>query len=168
MTTTANSGEAVIIDRAKQLKQWLTLLVIGLAVLMLLEFAGAAGLTKPGSAETKLEQFGLQLLFAAPALLHLCALWSVLSALAAIGRGDLFAPTVAKALSCIGMLLMAGAAVSVFLLPLLHKFAAGSHPRLIELDVTNIVLGGLGLSLVLLAKLFANADAMRRELNEIF
>lgn len=143
---------------ARRLKHWCTGLVVLLLAVLVLEMATRANERR----------IGLDLLSAIPAVLDLAALWTVRQTLAAVARGALFTPALSRLLRQVGFLLLLAAAATVLLAPLLHRLAAAEHPRLIEYDVANLVLGAIGIALMFLARLFERAVDLQRELDEIF
>ena len=103
----------------------------------------------------------------APGLGYLWALWAVQRALADLGAGRLFHPTVARAMRHIGIGVLAGSLFSVFAITNLSRWISGGEGGYLYFDLSGIVLGVVGAALVLLARLVDQARALQAELEEI-
>lgn len=161
---------------AARLRRWCTALCLFLMAVIVLEIAARAGafsdtgvsdVGRHGEA-VGFHRLGLDLLFAVPALLQLAALWSVRQSLSGVSAGGLFTPTLSRMLRQVGLLLLLAALCTLVLAPWLHSLASERFPRMVEFDVANLVLGALGLVLMFLARLFARAVDLQRELDDIF
>lgn len=168
MSETEMPEASVIALRARRLKRWLTILIVAVALMLPLEALGSARASGSVGFADMASVFARQLLVAVPAVVYLVALWSIRRALASISIGAPFAPAVAQALGRVGWLLLLGSLLAIFVMPNIYRLLDGGYPRLIEFDITNIVIGGLGISLTLFSKLFESAGAMQRELEDIF
>lgn len=160
---------------AARLRGWCTALCLFLLTAIVLEIVvRGGGSAAPGwqgggaVGEDLQKRLGLDLLFAVPALLQLAALWSVRQSLSGVAAGALFTPTLGRMLHQVGLLLSLAALCTLVLAPWLHALAAERFPRLIEFDVANLVMGALGLTFMFLARLFARAVDLQRELDAIF
>ena len=161
---------------AASLRRWCTTICFALLAIVVLEMAARAGAFRPTSMagvseaaeEASYHRLGLDLLFTVPVLLQILALWSVRRGLADVASGAMFTPTLSRLLRQVGLLLFLSALCTLVLAPWLHALAADRYPRMIEFDVTNLVLGSLGLTLTFLARLFERAVDLQRELDDIF
>jgi hypothetical protein len=66
-----------------------------------------------------------------------------------------------------GLWLIGGAALTLAMPPL-HRLLGQAYARLIDFDVATLVIGGIGLGLVFLARLIDRARLVEAELEEIF
>lgn len=157
-------------DTAARLRTLLTMLVIMLALVLAAERAAYAGLFRshgvaPGELAIALL---FQLVLAAPAALYLAALWQLRQAAAAAARGTTFGPAVVHSLRRVGYCLIVGAALALLGMPLLHRITGAERTRLIDYDVATLIIAGIGLGLVFLARLVRRAAAVEAELEQIF
>jgi hypothetical protein len=153
---------------ATRMRQFMTGLILFLAIVLAAERAGYAGLWSGApSAETP-SALLIQLLLAAPALIYLAALWQLRRAVAAVAVGAPFDAVVARALRLVGLLLMVGALAGLFVMPSAHRLLGQPYPRLLDLDLASLIIAGIGLGLAFLASLVERAGAVQRELDEIF
>jgi hypothetical protein len=145
-------------------------LAAALWLLLLLERFGAAGLhiVQHGADSDSLRALAVQGVAAIPEAIFLFALDGVRRALAEFARGQLYAPTIAWMLDRVGVLLAAGAFIGIFLVPALQRALGAGPGYWIGFDVSALVLGALGLSLTVIARVFGNAAALKAELDEIF
>lgn len=102
-----------------------------------------------------------------PMLFYLWAIWDCRRAISSIGKGEMFGTVVPRLLARVGLALFLGGIVNVFGAPLLVWLALG-RGSLAYYDVAAITLGVVGLTLMLVAQLLAQAASMRRELDEMF
>ncbi len=149
--------------RRSRLLRTLTTIVFSVLVLaLMLELAGVARSPHPVPAA------GYMLIYRAPMLFYLLAIWTVRLAFGSIARGALFDMVVPVLLTRLGLCLLLGATTNVLISPsLLRLFYGPSHGALANFDPAAITLGVIGLMLVLVARLLAQAAAMRTELDEI-
>ncbi len=98
---------------------------------------------------------------------YLCALWDLSNVFKRMGRGDAFGPTMVRAMKSTGLCLMMGAAAAVVLAPSFAKWLgdnlrgfSGLH---FNLDIENVTIGLIGLTLSLLAR---RAVALKAELEQ--
>lgn len=103
-----------------------------------------------------------------PALGYLWALWAVQRALADLAAGRLFHATVARAMRQIGIGVLVGALLNVFVVASLIRMIVGGHGSYLNFDLSGIVLGVVGAALIVLARLVDQARALQAELDEIF
>ena len=103
-----------------------------------------------------------------PALGYLWALWSVQRALADLARGRTFHPTVARAMRHIGVGVLLGALLEVFVVINLVRWVLDARGSYLYFDLSAIVLGVVGAALFLLARLVDQARAVQAELDEMF
>lgn len=151
--------------RARRLRIWSTILILFLSAVMVLEIAARAGAFGMQDSPTVL---GLDLLFAVPVIFYLAGLWRIRQAFDAIAGGALFSDAVARAMRDLGMLLTAGAGTALLVTPYLHRLAAHAYPRIVEYDAATLVIGAIGIALTFIARLFAQAVELQREMDDIF
>lgn len=152
---------------ALRLRPWLTTMCLILALALVTERAGYAGLYS-GPSEGLAGRLLVQLLLALPAVLYLAALWQLRRAVAAVAAGSPFGPAIVSALRRSGALLVGGATATLFIQPSLHRLLDQAWPRLIDFDVATLVLAGIGVALVFLARLVERAAGVEAELDAIF
>lgn len=94
---------------------------------------------------------------------YLCALWELGNVFARMGRGDAFGPAMVRGLQSTGLCLMMGASAAVVLVPSFAKWMgdnlrgfSGLH---FNLDIENVTIGLIGLTLHLLARRGAGVKA---------
>lgn len=153
-----------------RLRRLVTILSVALWMLLLLERFGwmAILVGKGGVGQEIARRIGYQFIAAGPEVMYLLALWWIRQSLAAFARGDLYAPIVPRMLRRVGMLLAIGAFLNVFVVPAAHR-ALGMGPGYwIAFDVTGLVLGGIGLSLAIVARALDRAGELKAELDEMF
>jgi hypothetical protein len=164
---TANAQVRDIRERSARLRRFLTVLALALTGMFVLERFGLVGLQLASGGDAW-RRLALQAVTVLPEVFWLCALWWVRQALAAIARGDIFAPTIARMLERVGATLAAGALAGTFVVPPLQR-ALGADPGYwIAFDVAGVVLGALGLSLTVIAHVLRRAAAVQAELDEMF
>lgn len=145
-----------------------TLLVF--LVLALLLGSGATGsvwLAHGGSAGDPAQLRLLLLVGALPGLGYLWALWALQRGLADVASGRLFEETVATAMRRMGAGVLAGAVMNVALVVNLSRWIAGGRGSYLYFDLSGIVLGVVGVSLVLLAHVVDEARSNQAELDGI-
>jgi dipeptide/tripeptide permease len=165
-----NTDIAGIRSRSAVFCRMLAALTAMLWVLLVLERFGATGLrvVQHGADPASVRALAAHAIAAIPDMVYLLALGGVRRALSEFARGELYAPTVARMLDRVGVLLAAGAFIGMFLVPGLQR-ALGEGPGYwIGFDVSALVLGALGLSLTVIARVFGQAAALKAELDEIF
>lgn len=98
---------------------------------------------------------------------YLCALWELSNVFARMGRGDAFGPNMARGLKSTGRCLIMGAAAALVLAPSFAKWLgdnlrgfSGLH---FNLDVENLTIGLIGLTLYMLAR---RGVALKAELEQ--
>ena len=102
-----------------------------------------------------------------PALGYLWALWAVQRALADLAGGRMFHATVARAMRHMGIGVLVGSLLNVFMVTNLIRMIVGGHGSYLYFDLSGIVLGVVGAALILLARVVDMARAMQDELDEI-
>ena len=100
-----------------------------------------------------------------PMLFYAYALWSIRGALSDYARGGSLSARASRSMQAVGISLFLGGISTVFGVPLIIRamHAQGSYAAF---DVAAITLGAVGLSLVVIGRLLADAEAARRELEE--
>jgi len=161
---------AGIQERSTRLRKLVTVLSVSLWILLVLERFSAVTIqlfAHAFSAES-LRRLALEFVIACPEVFYLLALWWIRQALAAFAQGKLFAPTIIRMLHRVGVMLAIGAFLNVFLLPAIER-ALGLGPGYwVAFDVSGLVLGVIGLTLNVIARVFQLSADMQAELNEIF
>ena len=156
--------------RSVRLRRLVTTLCVGLWGLLILERFGwaAAAIAKGGVDQAFVHRMGYEIVAAAPEVMYLLSLWWIRQALAAFANGDLYAPVVSRMLRRVGAMLAVGAFLNVFVVPAVER-ALGMGPGYwIAFDVTGFVLGAIGLSLAVVARVLDRAREIKTELDEIF
>ena len=97
---------------------------------------------------------------------YLWAIWSARRAVLLIGRGEALHAVLSRLLARIGAALFLGGLAAVFGAPLL-LMALRRGGALAFYDVAAITVGVVGVTLMIVARLIAEAEAMRAELDEI-
>jgi hypothetical protein len=133
---------------------------------LIAERLGYAGAYRPG--QFNLREFAVQLALSLPAFMNLAALWFLRSAVASAAAGEPFGRLVVSAFRRVGALLAASALTALLIAPLLARLAGEQMPRLIDADISTLVLGTLGLGLLFVGTLIDRAGAAQRELEEFF
>lgn len=103
-------------------------------------------------------------IFYPPILLYMGAIWSLRAALKALAGGATFDAIVPRLMAQSGAALFAGATFSVFAVPLL-TYVRDGRPYFQTFDGSAVTLGIVGAMLVPVARLLAEARAMREELD---
>lgn len=100
-----------------------------------------------------------------PVLFYVWALWSVRGALAAYAAGGSLAAHAGRSIQAVGVSLFLGGLCNVFAVPLILRSMRGEG-SFAYFDVSAMTLGAVGLALVIIGRLLADAEAARRELDE--
>lgn len=100
-----------------------------------------------------------------PVPFYLWAIWTARRAVLLIGSGGALRDVLSAMLGRIGVALLAGGLVRVFVVPWMTSvyLGAGAYAAF---DPAAITVGVVGLTLVIVARLVAEAEAMRAELDE--
>lgn len=151
---------------AARLRALLTAATLALVVILISERLGYAGAYAPGGLDAA--QLPKQFLLSLPALMNLAALWCLRGAVAAAADGEPFGRVVVSAFRRVGALLAASAATALLIVPALARLLGPAPERLIEADISTLVLGAIGLAMMFVGKLIARAGAAQRELEAFF
>lgn len=151
---------------ARRLARWLGLILAVALAALLAERLGYAGLYTEGATPAVARATGLQLMLGAPGVAYLTGLWMLRRAVEGVARGDGFGRSVTGGLRGLGIALILGALLSMFVVPLAHWATAQPRLRSIDLDIATFVIGAIGLALLLVARLLEHADRIRGELAE--
>ena len=151
---------------AARLRALLTGATLALLAILVAERLGYAGAYRPGGVD--LAELPAQFVLSLPALMNLAALWSLRGAAAAAAGGQPFGRLAASAFRRVGALLAAGAATALLIVPALARLTGQSSERLIDADISTLVLGAIGLGMLFVGKLVARAGAAERELEAFF
>ena len=110
---------------------------------------------------------GLYLMLATflPLPFYLWAIWTARSAILLIGAGGNLHSVLASMLNRIGAALFAGGVVRVFIVPWGIRLATGQGSYAV-FDPAAITVGVVGVTLMIVARLVADAGEMRAELDE--
>ena len=164
------AASADIRERSARLRRFVTGMLVVLWALLLLERFGAVmvELFRQGAGGASLHRLAYQLVVACPEVFYLLALWWIRQALAAFARGELYAPTITRMLDRVGVMLVAGALVNVFMVPAAARLLGFSPGYWIAFDVSGLVLAATGLSLTIIARVLRSASGLQAELDEIF
>ena len=140
---------------------------VGLALLYLVGAVGLPWVASGGEAPEGVRRFLLVTTFALPASGYLWALWALQRTLADLSAGRLFHATVAHGLRQMGVGVLGGALANVFLVTNVARWITGGHGSYLYFDLSGIVLGVVGASLVLIAHVVDAARAAQDELDGI-
>ena len=134
-----------------------------LIVFLLLLFAFAIGMWAVSFGDR--EGLNLLLMNFLPIPFYLWAIWCARRAILLIGSGGAFRTVLSSMLQRIGWALLAGGLVRTFAVPWgLHLVRGiGSYATF---DPAAITVGVIGLTLIIVARLVADAEAIRAELDE--
>lgn len=153
-----------------RLARLVTILSVILWLLLLLERFGwtAIVIAKDGVGREFIRRIGYEVVAACPEATYLLSLWWIRQALAAFAHGDLYSPIVPRMLRRVGTMLALGAFLNVFVVPALDRIMGLGPGYWIAFDVTGLVLGAIGLSLAIVARVLDRARDVKAELDEIF
>lgn len=144
----------------------LTVTTVSLLSILVLERLAYAGAFRSSSVTARV--VAAQLALSAPSLINLAAVWQLRRAVNEIARGELFGLTVVRAFKRVGLLLAVGAACSILLMPAFARALGYATQRLIDADLSTLILGALGLALMFVGGLVERAASTKRELEEFF
>lgn len=152
------------------MRRFVTVLFAISAMLVLGERFSAATIRafSSGFAEDALRGLACQAAAAVPEILFVLGLWWVREALAAFARGELFTLPMTRMLDRVGVVLAAGSAVRIFLVPGACNLLGFPAGHWIAFDAASLVLGAIGLALKAIAGVLRHASAIQSELDEIF
>ena len=100
-----------------------------------------------------------------PMPFYLWAIWTARRAVLLIDKGDALSSVMSRMLARIGIALFVGGLMRVFGVSLVLHFISGSR-TIGYYDPAAITVGVIGLTLVIVARLVAEAEATRAELDE--
>ncbi|GAA0704601.1 DUF2975 domain-containing protein [Dokdonella soli] len=165
-----DESTANIRHRSARLRRFVTCLSVVLSVMLVLEHFSqlAIELSMHGFGGTQLRRLAYQFATACPEVFYLLSLWWIRQTLAAFARGELYASTITRMLDRVGAMLAAGALIGVFLLPSVAYMLGFGQGYWVAFDVSGLVLGAIGLSLNIIAKVLGRASELQAELDEIF
>ena len=151
---------------AARLRLLLTIASLALLLILVLERLGYAGAYRRGGLD--LLQLPAQLVLSLPALMDLGALWCLRGAAASAADGHPFGRVTSTAFRRVGALLTASALTGLFLVPVLAPLFDGQPERLIDADISTVVLGVIGIGMIFVGSLIDRAGAAERELEAFF
>jgi hypothetical protein len=163
---TTDLATASFRNSAARLRRILTFSTVFLALVLVAERLGYAGAYSAAGMDA--HNLLVQLTLSLPAILNLAALWSLRTAVAATARGEVFGSVVVTAFRRVGSLLAASSFAVMLVMPLLARLMGQTVQRLIDADISTLVLGTLGLGLLFVGSLIDRAGAAQRELEEFF
>jgi Protein of unknown function (DUF2975) len=147
-------------DELRKRSGWLARAIGGLAILLLI-VPTIVGIAVVSGRRHYVDLLVGQL----PVLFYAWALWSVRGALAAYAGGGTLTARAGKSIEAVGACLFLGGLCDVFAVPLLLRVLHGQGSYA-AFDMAAMTLGGVGLALVVIGRLLADAEAARRELDE--
>ncbi|MEO7813870.1 MAG: hypothetical protein ABIR87_00290 [Sphingomicrobium sp.] len=100
-----------------------------------------------------------------PTAFYLWAIWTARRAIVLIGRGGLLHSILSQMLMRVGAALLLGGLSRVFFMPWLTRVLSGAGPYAYY-DVSAITVGVVGVTLIIVSRVVADAGAMRAELDE--
>ena len=153
--------------QSASLRTAVTVLFVSLAALVVLERFGWIAVERAASPDV-MHRLGVELVAALPEVFYLLALWWIRSALSSCAAGEFYAPVVTRMLRRVGACLATGAVLNVAVVPSLDRLLGASPGYWIAFDVTGCVLGAIGLSLIILARVLDRARELQTELDAIF
>jgi hypothetical protein len=163
---------AKIQGSSARLRRLVGVLIVALWVLLVLERFGwaAPALIKGGSGlpPELPRRVWFELIASSPEVLFILSLTGIRQALGTFVGGDLYSLAVSRMLRRVGTMLAAGAFLKVFVVPALDRAIGLSPGYWIAFDVTGLVLGAIGLSLAIFARVLERAGELKAELDEIF
>lgn len=151
---------------AARLRTSLTAATLILLAILVAERLGYAGAFRREGLDTG--RLPAQLALSLPALLNLAALWCLRGAVGAAAEGEPFGRMVVIAFRRVGALLAASALTALLIVPQLARLFGSPLMRLIDADISTLVLGMIGLGMMFVGKLIARAGATERELKAFF
>ncbi|WP_306002432.1 DUF2975 domain-containing protein [Brevundimonas sp. C43] len=108
-----------------------------------------------------------QIIRAAPSICYLFGVWSIGRAMGQLQEGRLIQPTLASALRRVGLMLVIGGVLQVFVVTNLLRLIAESRGGYLYWDVGAMTLGMIGGALFLLGRVVDQADHVQAELDEM-
>lgn len=170
MEAVTSNNNPSIQTLSTRMRRFVTILWVVSLVLVVLERFSAATIKAfaTGFAGEALRALACQAVAAVPEGLFLLGLWWIREALAAFSRGELFAAPMTRMLDRVGVVLAAGAAVRIFLVPGACRLLGFDPGHLIAFDAASLVLGAIGLALKAIAGVLRQASTIQSELDEIF
>jgi len=153
--------------QSASLRTAVTVLFVSLAALVVLERFGWIAVERAASPDV-MHRLGVELAAALPEVFYLLALWWIRSALSSCASGEFYAPVLTRMLRRVGACVATGAVLNVAVVPSLDRLLGASPGYWIAFDVTGCVLGAIGLSLIILARVLDRARELQTELDAIF
>ena len=157
----------VIWRQSANLRTAITVLFVSLAALVVLERFGWIAVERAASPDV-MHRLGVELVAALPEVFYLLALWWIRSALSSCASGEFYAPVLTRMLRRVGACVAIGAVLNVAVVPSLDRLLGASPGYWIAFDVTGCVLGAIGLTLFILARVLDRARELQTELDAIF
>ncbi|WP_332657498.1 DUF2975 domain-containing protein [Brevundimonas sp.] len=107
------------------------------------------------------------LLYRAPTVFYLFAVWSIGRALGQVAKGRLIQPALSGALRRVGLSLGLGGVISVFVVTNLSRLIGATQGGYLHFDVAGMTLGMIGGALFLLGRVMDQAGRVQAELDEM-
>ncbi len=163
------STQLMIRNSSERLARLIGILAVILCVLLLLERFGWVAVAIGTESRREFERrLAYELIAACPEAIYLLSLWWIRQALTAYAFGDLYGPVVPRMLRRVGAMLAVGSCLNVFVVPGLDRLLGMGRGYWIAFDVTGLVLGAIGLSLAVVARVLDATREIKAELDEIF
>lgn len=162
--------KAAIQQHSARMRGFVTLLWIGCVVLVFLERFSAASINlfASGFSAAAWRALAWQAVIAIPEALFLLGLWWIRQALAAFSRGEMFTAALTRMLDRVGIVLVCGSVVRIFIVPGASRLLGFDPGYWIAIDAAGMVLAAIGLALKAIARVLRHASALQSELDEIF
>ena len=157
----------VLQRESRRMRGVTTFVLLGMAALVLFSLLSPV-LRQESLREPLAEVLGRNLVLAGPTIWYLFGLWAIRRLYSDLAEGRLFQPAVARGVSGLGWALAWGAGTQVVIVPnLLRWISSEPGGSVLHYDVSAIVLGIVGLTLTVLARLLQRAAALHAELEQI-
>jgi hypothetical protein len=151
---------------AARLRRVLTVAACFVVVVLVAERLGYAGAYGPGPVDGR--QLAVQAVLSLPAAMNLAGLWFLRVAVSAAADGEPFGRLMATAFRRVGALLAASSFTALFVVPSLARLMGEPVLRLIDADISTLVLSLIGCGMLFVGILVDRAAAAQRELEEFF
>jgi hypothetical protein len=102
-----------------------------------------------------------------PAVCYLFGVWSIGQAMGQVAKGRLIEAALPSALRRVGLSLVVGVLINMFVVAGLYRLAGGVPHGYVRLDAAGVTLGMIGAALYLLGRIVDQALAAQAELDEM-
>lgn len=167
---TVNGKTAALRRDSARMRRLVTLLWAGSLTLVLLErfSSPTIRLVASGFAAEPLRRLLCVAAAAAPEIVLLSGVWCVRQALASFARGELFSGAIRTMLRRVGILLVAGSAARILVVPGVCRLLGFNDGYWIAFDAASLALAAIGAALTVISRVIGHAAALQSELDEIF